>query len=439
MKLKIENCAKISHAEFEFNGLTVIAGNNNTGKSTVGKVLYSLFRALSNADKRVIERRQESIRQYARNLILGYEFLEEFKGVDIVTQLMQGDSLQQIVTKYLDTICQIGENSGFLRLTDDERRQKINGTVMRLQEKIAFEQDLTNELYQANIVQSIFDCVFHGQIRPLRDPKLESDLTLEIQGEKNVVRFTDAGCEVKNPTKILKTVRYISTPDVLSLINNKVLQGGNSEEMKAISSLFEKYVWELARELQRNGEGLSTADQIEISESLKDLNQILNQIVKGDFKQDDSSQDAPFSLFEEGQEATKAENLSMGLKFFVLLRHMLQKGILSKKDILILDEPENHLHPEWQVQYAKILVLLQKTYDLTLLVTSHSTFFVNALQQAALAKDVSERTKFYLAVEDKTSSGGFTFEENNIFAADIFKSFNKGFERIDEIASENEL
>ena len=243
---------------------------------------------------------------------------------------------------------------------------------------------------------------------------------------------------MKNPTKILRTVRYISTSDVLSLINNKVLREATSKEMKAVSSLFEKHVWELARELQRDGEGLSTAEQIEISESLKDLNQILNQIVKGDFKQDVTPRGASFSLFEEGQEATKAENLSMGLKFFVLLRHMLQKGILSKKDILILDEPENHLHPEWQVQYAKILVLLQKTYDLTLLVTSHSTFFVNALQQAALAKDVSERTKFYLAVEDKTSNGGFTFEENNIFAADIFRSFNKGFERIDEISKPKE-
>ena len=430
MKLKIKNCAKISYAEFEFNGLTVIAGNNNTGKSTVGKVLYSLFRSLSNADKRVIERRQESIRQYARSLILGYEFLEEFKGVDIVTQLMQGDTLQQIVTKYLDVICQIGENSGFLRLTDDERRQKINETVMQLQEKIAFEQDLTNELYQANIVQSIFDCVFHGQIRPLRDPKLEAELTLEIQGEKNIVRFTDAGCEVKNPTKILRTVRYISTSDVLSLINNKVLQEASSKEMKAASSLFEKYVWELARELQRDGEGLSTAEQIEISESLKDLNQILNQIVKGDFKRDNSSQGAPFSLFEEGQEATKAENLSMGLKFFVLLRHMLQKGILSKKDILILDEPENHLHPEWQVQYAKILVLLQKTYDLTLLVTSHSPDMVSALQRIAEVEHL-DGINFYLAEASEENSSMFTYRNLGKNIEPIFNLFNVAIDNIE--------
>ena len=438
MKLKIKNCAKISYAEFEFNGLTVIAGNNNTGKSTVGKVLYSLFRSLSNADKRVIERRQESIRQYARRIIFGYKFLEE-KGLDIVTQLMQGETLDQIVTACWDEICKVGGRSGFLKVTNKERVQLINETIARLNEKIEIAQGLTNEQYQAIIVQNVFDCVFHKQVRPLRNPKLVPELTLEIKGEKNVIRFTDAGCEVRNPTKVRKTVRYIATPDVLSLINNKALREIDAEVEAAVSSLFEKYVWELARELHRDGEGLSTAEQIEISESLKDLNQILNQIVKGDFKRDNSSQDAPFSLFEEGQEATKAENLSMGLKFFVLLRHMLQKGILSKKDILILDEPENHLHPEWQVQYAKILVLLQKTYDLTLLVTSHSTFFVNALQQAALAKDVSERTKFYLAVEDKTSNGGFTFEENNIFAADIFRSFNKGFERIDEIASENEL
>ena len=41
MKLVIENIGKIKKAEFDFRGITVIAGNNNTGKSTVGKVLYS--------------------------------------------------------------------------------------------------------------------------------------------------------------------------------------------------------------------------------------------------------------------------------------------------------------------------------------------------------------------------------------------------------------
>ena len=44
MKLHIENFAKIGTADIRLDGLTVIAGQNNTGKSTLGKVLYSFFR-----------------------------------------------------------------------------------------------------------------------------------------------------------------------------------------------------------------------------------------------------------------------------------------------------------------------------------------------------------------------------------------------------------
>lgn len=40
MRLKIDHVGKIEHGDFEFRGMTVIAGNNNTGKSTVGKTLF---------------------------------------------------------------------------------------------------------------------------------------------------------------------------------------------------------------------------------------------------------------------------------------------------------------------------------------------------------------------------------------------------------------
>ena len=46
MRLKIDNFAKVKHADIVIDGITVIAGENNTGKSTVGKVLYSTFNSL---------------------------------------------------------------------------------------------------------------------------------------------------------------------------------------------------------------------------------------------------------------------------------------------------------------------------------------------------------------------------------------------------------
>lgn len=46
MKLELKNINKIRNASVELNSLTVIAGANDSGKSTVGKVLFSTIKAL---------------------------------------------------------------------------------------------------------------------------------------------------------------------------------------------------------------------------------------------------------------------------------------------------------------------------------------------------------------------------------------------------------
>lgn len=51
MRLNITHINKIKKADIVLNGLTVIAGNNDSGKSTVGKLLFSVIKSLSNADR----------------------------------------------------------------------------------------------------------------------------------------------------------------------------------------------------------------------------------------------------------------------------------------------------------------------------------------------------------------------------------------------------
>ncbi len=51
MRLKLENIGIIEEADIRLDGLTVIAGENDSGKSTVGKVLYSLIKTLQYANK----------------------------------------------------------------------------------------------------------------------------------------------------------------------------------------------------------------------------------------------------------------------------------------------------------------------------------------------------------------------------------------------------
>lgn len=43
MFLLLKNIGKLKQVEIEINGITVIAGENNTGKSTVSRALFSIF------------------------------------------------------------------------------------------------------------------------------------------------------------------------------------------------------------------------------------------------------------------------------------------------------------------------------------------------------------------------------------------------------------
>ena len=48
MRFHIENIGKIQEADIALNGLTVITGENDCGKSTIGKLLFSTIKSLSN-------------------------------------------------------------------------------------------------------------------------------------------------------------------------------------------------------------------------------------------------------------------------------------------------------------------------------------------------------------------------------------------------------
>ena len=49
MIIRIENIGKVRHADVKLNGITVVAGENSSGKSTVGKILFSSVKAVADA------------------------------------------------------------------------------------------------------------------------------------------------------------------------------------------------------------------------------------------------------------------------------------------------------------------------------------------------------------------------------------------------------
>ncbi|MDR1269767.1 MAG: hypothetical protein LBK82_09595, partial [Planctomycetaceae bacterium] len=62
MFFEIDNIGKVQNACIEMRGITVLAGNNSTGKSTFGKTLFSIFNAFYESEKGILRERKKSIR-----------------------------------------------------------------------------------------------------------------------------------------------------------------------------------------------------------------------------------------------------------------------------------------------------------------------------------------------------------------------------------------
>lgn len=422
MKLHIENFAKISSTDLEFDGLTVVAGDNNTGKSTVGKVLYAIFRALSQLDKRVFRDRIQTIQRAFRqttNLKLDDERAERLlSGSAPLEQIY--DEARKDRSSYDEWGLLFMEAVGNKKLSDFAKEDILK----------AIHQAKTtgNEIIAAKLAYQVLDCVFHHQILPLRRTDLPAKLVLTVKGVDTEISIQGKNISFLNGTDLIKKVRLISSPDVLSLMN---IRGIESDSV--FQRVFDKYTLELAQELIKEP-SLSVTEQESIKNRLAKIFEALSKVMVGEITHD---KDRDLAVLEHGNEIpTKMENLSMGMKFFVLLHMMLRQGVLQDRDILILDEPENHLHPEWQVVYAHVLVLLQKEFRLSVLVTSHSQFFVNALQRFAISEGIMADTHFYMSKMDDSNPGLCTFSDVTNNAGQIFRSFNRAYDKLSRMSKE---
>jgi predicted ATPase len=77
-----------------------------------------------------------------------------------------------------------------------------------------------------------------------------------------------------------------------------------------------------------------------------------------------------------------------------------------------------HLHPEWQVRYAKLIVYLIKERSLSILITSHSPYMIEALSK--FSKEEWVKASFYLSedsknwkctIEDKTEDQNYILDK----------------------------
>ncbi|KHD09427.1 hypothetical protein PN36_01565 [Candidatus Thiomargarita nelsonii] len=83
-----------------------------------------------------------------------------------------------------------------------------------------------------------------------------------------------------------------------------------------------------------------------------------------------------------------------GIKMFCFLQILILNGAIKNGSTLIFDEPEVHLHPKWQLEYAKVITSLVRD-GIKVLVNSHSPYMIEALELYSKKENIN--TNFYLA------------------------------------------
>ena len=97
---------------------------------------------------------------------------------------------------------------------------------------------------------------------------------------------------------------------------------------------------------------------------------------------------------------------------------LLTSGVIERNGTIILDEPEIHLHPEWQLLFAELIVLIQKEFGVHVLLNTHSPYFLRAIQVYSAKYESADTCKYYLSevFEDQANITDVTDNIDKIYA-----------------------
>ena len=380
MKLAISNLAKIAHAELEFHGITIVAGENNTGKSTAGKVLYSVFTALSNLSGRVsgmrIQKLEDIVSRYVSEQALNYPsgFYEE------IVEFVAGRRTEADFTSSLRE----------LLLANSVTESDIDSCISGIRSVLG----ISRKSIENEVIEKEFIDVFNGQYRSVIDVESIPEVHLSVQGKKIDLVFQKDSPAFSSEISLRSKALFLSDPGLVDAI-----QSGRLYHFAYVWDEVQygvlRDVWFQTKEAKENPDK-GVIDGIINTGLLKTVMDHLSTVVHGSLHFD-RRQGYLFSS-EKLKADLNPKNLSTGLKAFVLLQFLIQNRVLNPKDVLILDEPEIHLHPEWQLKYAELVVLLQKYFDLTILITSHSPYFIDAIRLYSKKHGISDKVNAYCSV-----------------------------------------
>jgi predicted ATPase len=425
MRLKISGIGKIGDSEIEMKGITVIAGENNTGKSTFGKVLYCMFNAFCNTKMAIHYERMCDISRIIHNNL----FLPAVKthAVDrLIIKLIDEMENLAVNKSSWDNIRKILED-GISKLTVENDNLFTMGTVDNIWRSLTVNDD---EIQKA-VVCRYFENEFDGNVNHINKSNTTGNITLVIQGKNIDVSIENNKCgNADDNVGIHHNAIYMDTPFIMDGIQVQPDEDSRPHYMVRYNSKI-NHRENLRNRLGKKYSNNTVIEEIIINKKTTGIMSDIRSIAKGEFMEDDGD----LMFIEDGlNKPIRLSSVSAGIKTFLIIRRLLELGEIKERDVLILDEPEIHLHPSLQLQFAEILVLLQKELELTILLTTHSPYFLNAVETYSKRHSIIERVKYYLA-ENNGDTSDVQDVTNNVDA--IYKQLATPFQTLDAIDDED--
>ncbi len=425
MQIQLKNIGMIKEANVKIDGLTVIAGENSTGKSTVGKLLFAIIKSSSRYNEDLEEKKEDRIISLVRENYFAVREEVDFSENREYQQLFSSHSFSRDIRRNGEVA--IDERLAFIK---DSSLSKIEKNLQEIKNLLL--EDSNIEEAQERAFKKALVSEFKGQISTQNDLGEMTSIKI-IEGKNKVLDIELLNDKVQNFNLLdelsFSDATFIETPIVIQLAkaidsSKTYFEESNLDDrMRSMSRPdVPLHIKDLDTKIK-----LSTdiADLFDESENIQKILENIYSIIDGEFKYNRKERD--FQYISKDGKSFPSLNTATGMKAFGVIQLLLQNAIINKDFLLILDEPEVHLHPKWQLKYAEIIVKLVEN-NINVLVTSHSPYMIEALKRHSDKEKLQHKTNFYLA------ENGYIEDKNKL--QEIYEKLSEPFDEFDKMDSD---
>lgn len=424
MQIQIENIGKIKSAKLFIPSIAVIAGENNTGKSTISKSIYSFFQGTKDMEDAFLKEQFESLEfEYYRLKAFFYHKQTKLEEKQFVVNIERIETAltEQNHETIISEINSLKEKASNITSSDDEKKS-ILFELENFSRKLSV--DVTSNSYKFHYLEQVYNQEFSNSICSTYVNHVSGTFSYK----NNHIVFKENKLDTSNSKiehfKNLGSI-YIDNPfivDDISRISPRRFSLPLSNSLLDHNSNLRKLLRQTLRERTIFDDYINTDK----------FNTVFGEVLNGSIKIENK-------MVQYIERKTGAvyplSNLATGMKSFFILQQLIESGELQRNDILILDEPEIHLHPIWQLKYAELIILISIQFNLKVLVTSHSPYFIEAIEQFSKKHQIVKEVKYYRTIN--TSEGNILKDVTDDLPS-LYTDFSLPFIELEKMRDEYE-